>query len=128
MLFKRCGCTEGMKIPLTSGENCEINDIVGQYVDKSKIKELNNGILVVTKEQCKDLQSQKNKLNNPKFEYPHLSICSSLSLALESFNAKDISNDKQCTSACEEWGGKWTDSTNGFSTCEKSRAPTPTPT
>lgn len=110
MLFKRCGCIEGMTIPGTDGA-CEIDDNVWKYVDENKIKDL-NGKLEVTKEQCEDLKSQAKKLGTP------IKICTSLSLALESFDAKDISKAEQCKVVCNDIGGTWTESNNGFSTCK----------
>jgi hypothetical protein len=112
MLFKRCGCIEGMTVPSTGTDGaCEIDDNVWKYVDKDKIIKHNDGF-EITEEQCKDLKSQVNKLGEP------IKICTSLSLALGSFGAKDISNENECSDVCDQFGGTWTDSNNGFSTCK----------
>lgn len=58
MLYKMCGCIEGMKIPVKA-EACEIDGSISKYIDKNKIKKM-NGKLEVTDGQCNDLKSLVN--------------------------------------------------------------------
>lgn len=99
MLFKRCGCTEGITVPINNCK-CEIDDNVWKYVDEDKITK-HNGESNITEEQCRNFKFLVDK--------QPIAMCRELGGqgTIISFGGNDISNFNQCSDVCEKQGGTW---------------------
>jgi len=108
MLFKRCGCTEGMNneitIPMT-GNKCVIDDSISEYIDVNKIKVHNDGKFV-TPEQCKEINSLQPGKWRGEGKTP-LDKCAYFGGSMDSFDFKDITNTTTCENICSDHNGTW---------------------